>query len=75
VPTFSLALHNRGLAAYMQGETADAVSWYRRSLQTPDSSNQMCWNNMGIALKELGRNAEASHSFASAKDPRTHPRP
>ena len=51
----------------MQGEKEDAVSWYQRSLQTPDTSNQMCWNNMGIALNDLGRKAEAKHSFTSAK--------
>ena len=51
----------------MQGEKEDAVSWYQRSLQTPDTSNQMCWNNMGIALNDLGRKSEAKHSFASAK--------
>jgi Flp pilus assembly protein TadD len=56
-----------GLASYMQGETEDAVSWYQRSLQIQDTSNQMCWNNMGIALNALGRKAEAEHSFASAK--------
>ena len=48
-----------GLASYMQGETEDAVSWYQRSLQIQDTSNQMCWNNMGIALNALGRKAEA----------------
>eukprot|EP01043_Picozoa_sp_COSAG02_P079318 COSAG02_NODE_18288_length_948_cov_0.825677_1_plen_70_part_00 len=56
-----------GLASYMQGEKEDAVSWYQRSLQTPDTSNQMCWNNMGIAMNDLGRKAEAEHSFARAK--------
>lgn len=56
-----------GLASYMQGDKADAVRWYQRSLTTHDTSNQMCWNNMGIALKDLGRTAEAEHSFARAK--------
>lgn len=45
----------------------DAVRWYQRSLQTVDTSNAMCWNNMGIALNDLGRRGEAEHSFATAK--------
>ena len=56
-----------GLASYMQGEKNDALHWYKRSLQTPDTSNTMCWNNMGIVLNDLGRRAEAEHSFATAK--------
>lgn len=44
VPTFSLALHNRGLAGYMTGDKSSAVEWYRRSLETPDTSNAMTFN-------------------------------
>ena len=88
VPTFALALHNRGLAvrtrtgataappmliavcctqSYMTGDKRDAVEWYRRSLLTPDTSNAMAYNNLGIALKDLGIAEESRAAFARAK--------
>jgi hypothetical protein len=67
VPHFALALHNRGLASYLLGEKLKAVEWFRRSLLTPDRSNGMAHNNMGIALRDLGRAKEAQQSFRRAK--------
>ena len=50
----------------MTGDKRDAVEWYRRSLLTPDTSNAMAYNNLGIALKDLGI-AEERAGFARAK--------
>ena len=64
---FPLALHNRGLCDYLNGDMSSAVGWYRRSLLYSDPSNKMAYNNMGVALGKVGRQAEAAAAFAAAE--------
>ena len=65
---FPLALHNRGLCDYLSKDLEGAVTWFQRSLQHQDSSsNTMAYNNMGIALRDLGRQAEAVVAFDRAR--------
>ncbi|WP_199249876.1 tetratricopeptide repeat protein [[Phormidium] sp. ETS-05] len=68
-------LHRRGQQAHTEGDLEGAIGYYQQVLQLipppPHSSEELnilfgVFNNMGVALRQLGRTAEAIVSYQQA---------
>ncbi|CCB91475.1 putative glycosyl transferase [Waddlia chondrophila 2032/99] len=60
-----LALFYQGNCSFEQGHYQTAVRHYHESL-SQQSENAACWNNLGVALLQIGEVAQANQVFAKA---------
>ena len=51
-------MNNLGYVYYKQGKVPEALRWYEKSIAT-DPSRAVAYWNLGDALADLGREAEA----------------
>jgi tetratricopeptide (TPR) repeat protein len=58
--------NNEGVTLYRLGNYTGAIWYYDKAIEM-NSGYTLAWNNKGIALKALHRDAEANKAFAKAR--------
>lgn len=61
-----VALNNKGVALYKQGNYTGAIKFYEKAIQI-DPGYVRAWSNKGDALKAIHCDTEAEKAFATAR--------
>lgn len=57
----------KGVDLSKQGKYDDAIQSYDEAIRI-NPADENAWNNEGVALKSLGRNAEVQEAYAKARE-------